>query len=58
MTEVLRFGPFTFDPDRRLLSPDGVVTELGLRASDLLGALVAADGAAMSKADLMEAVKS
>ena len=36
------FGPFTLDPDRRLLSRDGSTTELGQKANALLLALLAA----------------
>ena len=51
----LSFGPFTLDPDRRALTRDGAVTELGQKACALLVALVQAQGSAVSKSDLMQA---
>ncbi len=50
------FGPFQFDPARRTLSRDGQTTRLGQRAATLLTAVLSAQGAAVSKADLMDQV--
>lgn len=55
MPEALQFGPFVLEPDRRLLSRDGASIELGQRAADLLLALVQAKGAALTKAELLDA---
>lgn len=54
--QPIRFGPFTLDPDRRKLTRDGKVKELGQRACALLQSLAQAEGKQVSKAELMEAV--
>ena len=52
----MTFGPFTFDPNRRLLTSNGTAIELGHRANVLLMSLLKAQGAPVTKADLMELV--
>lgn len=47
------FGPFRLDTRRRRLTKDGAEAPLGERALDVLCALVAADGALVTKAELM-----
>src|SRR5690348_7113469 len=49
------FGPFVFDRVGAALTRDGSPVSLGGRAAALLGAMVAADGAAVSKEALIEA---
>ena len=49
------FGPFTFDPTRAALTSGSTSVPLGQRGAALLAALLAADGQAVAKADLMEA---
>ena len=51
---VSRFGPFTFDPTRGALLRDGKSVPLGQRASALLHALIAAEGAPVDKSTLLE----
>ena len=50
------FGPFTLDPDRRLLFRDGQSTELGHRACALLLALLHASGQPVAKSALLDQV--
>ena len=47
------FGPFRLDRRRRALWRDGKTVELGQRATDILFALVSANGAVVSKDTLM-----
>ncbi len=51
--DPVSFGPFRLDPRRRLLTRDGAEVPLGERALDVLCALVGADGAVLTKAELM-----
>jgi DNA-binding response OmpR family regulator len=51
--EQITFGPFCLDRQRRILRRDGIATELGQRACDVLCTLVAAKGAVVSKDLLM-----
>jgi DNA-binding response OmpR family regulator len=51
--EQITFGPFRLDRQRRILRGDGIATELGQRACDVLCTLVAAKGAVVSKDVLM-----
>jgi TolB-like protein/tetratricopeptide (TPR) repeat protein len=51
-----RFGRFRLDQGRRELSRDGVPIHLGGRVLDILGVLVAAKGAVVSKDELMARV--
>ncbi len=50
------FGPFAFDRDRRVLTRDGVPTELGHRACILLATLLDAAGQPVTKSALLDAV--
>jgi TolB-like protein len=50
------FGPFRLNRPRRIVRRDGIATELGQRACDILYALVAAKGAVVSKDALMAEV--
>src|SRR5215469_2466571 len=50
------FGPFRMVPRRREIFTDGQPLELGGRAFDVLMALVEADGAVVSKGELMTRV--
>ncbi len=50
------FGPFAFDPHRRLLTRGGTPVEMGQRAADLLLALLEAKGQPVGKAELMDRV--
>lgn len=52
----LGFGPFVLDPVARTLCRDGVFVGVGQKGLDLLGALIAAGGAVLSKHQLMERV--
>lgn len=52
----IAFGPFRLDLHKRRLLKNGSVVELGERALDVLCALVAADGALVTKSDLMAKV--
>ncbi|MGH6678144.1 MAG: alpha/beta fold hydrolase [Bradyrhizobium sp.] len=54
-TEIV-FGPFLLDTRKRRLSRNGTAVPLGERALDVLSALVAADGALLTKAELMAQV--
>jgi DNA-binding winged helix-turn-helix (wHTH) protein len=49
-----RFDSFVFDPDRRLLSNDGVSIHLTPKAFDLLGTLLDAAPRVLAKAELHE----
>lgn len=51
---LVSFGPFSFDPDRRVLTRDGTTIAMGQRSAALLTALIEAKGATISKADLMQ----
>jgi predicted ATPase/DNA-binding winged helix-turn-helix (wHTH) protein len=51
---VITFGRFTLLPQRRLLSADGRLIELGGRALDVLMALVKRPGAVLSHDDLLQ----
>jgi DNA-binding response OmpR family regulator len=51
--EHITFGSFRLDRQRRVLWRDGVATELGQRACDILCTLIAAKGALVSKDMLM-----
>ncbi len=53
---IVEFGRFRIFPQRRELLADGRPIELGGRAFDLLMALVAAPGAVLSNAELMQRV--
>ena len=50
-----RFGPFVFDAQRKRLLKHGSPISVGHRGLALLEALLAADGRAVSKSDLMDA---
>src|SRR3569833_4450018 len=50
----LAFGPFTLDPDRRLLLAAGRSEPLTVRGAALLQALLEAGGDTVTKAALME----
>jgi predicted ATPase/DNA-binding winged helix-turn-helix (wHTH) protein len=50
-----RFGIFTLDCNRRIISRDGIPVSMGSRAFDLLSALVRNAGNTVSKAALFEA---
>jgi TolB-like protein/Tfp pilus assembly protein PilF len=50
-----QFGPFTFDSKRKLLLKRGSPVAVGQRCLVLLETLLAAEGRAVSKADLMDA---
>jgi TolB-like protein len=50
------FGPFAFDPKTGTLWRDGAYVPLGGRASALLGALLAADTAVVTRAELLDRV--
>ncbi len=50
-----RFGPFVFDRQRRMLLKNGSVVSVGQKGLALLEALLAADGRAVSKSDLIDA---
>ena len=52
---VFTFGPFFFDANRRTLLKRGAPLKIGQRGLSLLEALLAADGRAVSKAELMDA---
>src|SRR5215469_1179763 len=52
----LEFGRFRVVPRRRLLLADGVPIELGTRAFELLLALLEADGALVTKEELLARV--
>ena len=52
----LEFGRFRVVPRRRLLLADGVPIELGTRAFELLLALLEADGALVTKGELLARV--
>src|SRR5260221_11352062 len=54
--DVVSFGPFSLDPDSRLLTNDGVAVVLGARTFDTLIALVSRPNEAISKRDLMAKV--
>ncbi len=54
--EHVTFGPFHLNRPRRTVRRDGIATELGQRACDILYALVAAKGAVVSKDALMAQV--
>src|SRR5690349_9949177 len=49
------FGAFRLDPRHRSLWRDGIASELGARATDILVALLSADGAVVTKAALLSA---
>src|SRR5262245_37544286 len=51
--EQVTFGAFRLDLRQRVIRRDGIATELGQRACDVLYTLVAANGAVVSKDDLM-----
>ena len=51
----LTFGPFTFDPDRAVLTSGGASIPLGQRACTLLQTLIASQGQPVTKADLLDA---
>jgi len=51
---MLPFGPFVFDPDRRLLLRDGERVKLTPKAFDLLAILIERRPSAVSKEDLYE----
>jgi adenylate cyclase len=51
--EEIRFGRFRFDPQRRCLLHDGEPVDLGGRALDVLRLLASAEGAVVSKDELM-----
>jgi DNA-binding winged helix-turn-helix (wHTH) protein len=51
----ISFGPFVFDPQGQTLSRNRKVVALGGRAAPLLRLLIEADGAVVTKANLMEA---
>lgn len=53
-TRRLIFGPFELDSERKLLFRQGVPVAMGQRGLALLGALVAAGGRPVTKADLMD----
>jgi DNA-binding winged helix-turn-helix (wHTH) protein len=54
--ETLEFGRFQLLPRRRELASQGVPIELGARAFELLLVLLEADGALVSKAELLRRV--
>ena len=49
-------GPLQFDPAQRTLTRGGAVVELGQRATDLLLALIEANGATVPKSVLLDRV--
>src|SRR5690349_10680029 len=51
----LRFGPFTFDRRRMTVTRDGKSQGIGRRGAALLGALIDAGGAVVSKERLLAA---
>src|SRR5438309_10289297 len=51
---MLPFGPFVFDPDRRLLLRDGARVKLTPKAFDLLAILIERRPSAVSKEELYE----
>jgi TolB-like protein len=51
----VQIGRFTLQPHRQLVGPDGP-TDLGRKAVDILSVLAAADGAVVTKDELMAAV--
>ena len=53
---ALGFGPFVFDPNRRTLRRGDVPLRIGVRALDILAALVAHPGVLLSKRELMARV--
>lgn len=53
---ALRFGPFLFYPEQRLLTEDGRALSLGGRAMDMLLVLLERRGETVSKEELMQAV--
>jgi TolB-like protein len=50
-----RFGRFEFDAGRGVLAADGEPLAVGQRAAAVLGALLAADGRVVTKAELLDA---
>jgi DNA-binding winged helix-turn-helix (wHTH) protein/tetratricopeptide (TPR) repeat protein len=54
--EPFAFGPFRFDPERRILWRGDALVEIAPRALDLLAALVARAGDVVTKDELMRAV--
>jgi DNA-binding winged helix-turn-helix (wHTH) protein len=52
----VKFGPFCLDFERRELLRHGAVVALGSRAIDILCALVSANGALVTKDELMDLV--
>ncbi len=55
MDQIYPFGPFVFDVQRRILSRQGSTIAMGQRCLVLLETLLAADGRAVSKSELIEA---
>jgi DNA-binding winged helix-turn-helix (wHTH) protein len=53
---MIRIGNLTVLPDRRQVSIDGAPVELGYRAIDVLLILVEANGALVTKDELMKRV--
>jgi DNA-binding winged helix-turn-helix (wHTH) protein/Tfp pilus assembly protein PilF len=53
---VYEFGPFRLEPDRRVLSLDGVPLALGPRVVSTLTALVAGAGDLVTKAELLDRI--
>jgi TolB-like protein len=51
----LRFGRFEFDTGHRVLAVEGKPLAVGQRATAVLGALLAADGRVVAKAELLDA---
>lgn len=50
------FGPFSYDPQTATLWRDGALVRLGGRGAAVLAALVEADGAVVTRADLLDRV--
>ncbi|MBI1172389.1 hypothetical protein GC209_13390 [bacterium] len=54
--EAFRFGPFRFDPRRQLLECDGDPVRVGSRALAILQTLIEAEGALVSKEEILAQV--
>src|SRR6185503_4531241 len=53
---IYEFGPFSLGTDDRLLKRNGEPLHLAPKATDLLYALITAEGRVVAKADLIKAV--
>src|SRR5262245_38170161 len=55
MSTRFEFGPFLFDPQRRTLSKNGALVEVGQKCLILLETLLRAEGQVVAKSDLVDA---